>query len=350
MPHKSPVSLQDVAKEAGVSPQTVSRVAHGSEAVKPATQARVKAAMNKLGYRPNYAARALKYQRFNNIGVVLFNASTFGNSRILDGISAEANKFGFATTLFTLLDKREQTLQAAIEHMKQLPVDGVIAILERRIPDFEDFEPPTELPVVLIMDQPSSHCPTVDGDQYGCSTQIVDYLMSKGHKTVYHVAGPADSRPAQSRQNGWEDALREHGVNTLPPLYRGDWLADSGYQAGLALAHEKDCTAVYAANDQMAYGVMLGLREAGKRVPEDVSVVGIDDSLVGIVPRLELTTLRMRFDLIGNEAFRIVKSMIDGEKVEIGKKQLIPSQLIERSSVCDSSDKSTQSNGIITKN
>ena len=82
-------------------------------------------------------------------------------------------------------------------------------------------------------------------------------------------------------------------------MYIGDWCADSGYQAGVALAHDPDCTAIYAANDQMAYGAMLGLQSAGKRVPEDVSIVGVDDSLVDMVPRLNLTTMKLRFDDIG---------------------------------------------------
>ncbi|MFD0705384.1 LacI family DNA-binding transcriptional regulator [Alloscardovia venturai] len=335
MVRKTPVSLQDVAKEAGVSPQTVSRVANGSSAVKPSTRILVESAMDKLGYRPNYAARALKYQRFNNVGVVLFDASTFGNSQILDGISIAANEHGYATTLYTMRNKHEQTLDAAMRRMKQLPVDGVIVVLERRIPDFEGFVPPAEIPVVLITDQPSEHCATVDGNQYGCSTQIVDYFFAHGHKTVYHIAGPADSRAAQSREQGWEDAMREHGIQHLPPLYRGDWLADSGYQAGLALANEADCTAVYAANDQMAYGAMLGLQATGKHVPEDVSIIGVDDSLVDTVPRLTLTTMRMRFDEIGREAFSLIKQQNEGKSVPVNRVHLIESDFIERESVRD---------------
>ena len=101
-------------------------------------------------------------------------------------------------------------------------------------------------------------------------------------------------------------------------MYIGDWEADSGYQAGLALAHERDCTAVYAANDQMAYGCILGLREAGKRVPEDVSVVGVDDSLQGIVPRLELTTMREKFNELGREAFGMILAQCNGDKLPVG--------------------------------
>ena len=155
---------------------------------------------------------------------------------------------------------------------------------------------------MLICEEPANHCPTIDSDSYGCATAAVDFFLSKGHKTVYHIAGPTVSRAAQSRIRGWRDALAQVGIPT-PPMYYGDWEADSGYQAGLALAHEKDCTAIFAGNDQMAYGAMLGLRTAGKRVPEDVSIIGVDDSLRGVVPRLELTTIRLKLRTVGKEAF-----------------------------------------------
>ena len=142
----------------------------------------------------------------------------------------------------------------------------------------------------------------------------MDYLLSKGHKTVYHIAGPSSSRAAESRAQGWHDTLDQLGLR-IPPTYMGDWEADSGYQAGLALAHDPDCTAIYAANDQMAYGAMLGLQAAGKRVPEDVSIVGVDDSLSGTIPRLSLTTMRMKFNDIGREAFFMTKRLCEGLRV-----------------------------------
>lgn len=332
MTHTQPASMQDVAQAAGVSPQTVSRVANGSTAVRPATRQRVEAAMEELGYRPNYAARALKHGRFNDIGVVLFNMTTFGNARILNGIAGAASDNKYAVTVHTIGRGKERTLQAAIERMKQLPVDGVIIILEEHIADFTTFTPTRDLPVVLVSEEPANHCPTIDADQYGCSTAIVDYLLSKGHKTVYHITGPSTSRAAQSRVNGWRDSLEQFGI-PLPPTYIGDWEADSGYQAGLSLARDPNCTAIYAANDQMAYGAIQGLRAAGKRVPEDVSVVGVDDSLVGTVPRLNLTTMRMKFDEIGREAFSMVKRQCEGERIPSGVKTVIPTELVERNSV-----------------
>lgn len=326
------VSMQDVAKEAGVSPQTVSRVTNGSKGVRDETRERVEEAMDKLGYRPNYAARALKYGRFNDIGVVVFSLYDYGDSRILDGIVAAAVDEGYAVTVRTMGAGRERSLQAAVERMAQLPVDGIIIVLQQDVPDFDTFIPPKEMPVVLVCEGAAAHCPTVDADQYGCSTHIVDYLLAQGHRTVHHIAGPEQSRAARSRMQGWRDQLDRHGISA-PEVVIGDWGADSGYRAGRELAQDPACTAVYAANDQMAYGAILGLKEGGRRVPQDVSVIGVDDSLRGIVPQLDLTTMRMRFDVIGHEAFTMIRKQCEGEEVPVNVKTVIPGELIERGSV-----------------
>ena len=337
MPRTIQVSMQDVAREAGVSPQTVSRVANGSDAVRADTRQRVESAMQRLGYRPNYAARALKHGNFRNIGVILFTMNNYGNSRILSGVLDAANAEDYTVTVQTMPSSGEHTLTNAVDRMKRQPVDGVIVILEERFADFAGYQPPKDLPVVLVSEGAADHCPTVDADQYGCSTAIVDYLMSKGHRTVHHIAGPASSCAAESRARGWRDALEQLGA-PVPGMYLGDWNADSGYQAGMALAHDPACTAIYAANDQMAYGAILGLRAAGKRVPEDVSVIGVDDSLVGTVPRLGLTTMRIKFDEIGAAAFSMVRRQCEGERVPTGIKTVIPTEFVERSSVRDLTD------------
>ncbi len=165
MSRPTQVSMQDIAKAAGVSPQTVSRVANGSDAVKPETRQRVEAAMERLGYRPNYAARALKHGRFQDIGVVMFNTATFGNARILDSIVANAADDDYSVTIQTMRHGAERTLSAAIDRMQRQPVDGVIVVLEERISDFVGYKPPREFPVVLICESAADHCPTVDADQ-----------------------------------------------------------------------------------------------------------------------------------------------------------------------------------------
>lgn len=114
---------------------------------------------------------------------------------------------------------RERTLHAAIERMKQLPVDGVIAVMEEHVTDFSEFRPPKELPVVIISEDPANYCPTIDADQYGCSAAVVDYLLSKGHKTVYHIAGPSSSRAAESRAQGGMTRSTNWGCASLRPIW-----------------------------------------------------------------------------------------------------------------------------------
>lgn len=322
-------SMQDVAREAGVSSQTVSRVANGSPAVREETRRKVEAAMERVGYRPNFAARALKHGRFKDIGVVLFNLNSFGNARVLSAIAAAADANGYSVTVQIMPTGPGRTLTAAVERMKQQPVDGVIVVLEEALPDLDGFTPPRDLPVVLVTQSADFHCPTVDTDQHGCSAAIVKYLLSKGHRTVHHISGPATSLAAQARAKGWRQTLEQAGA-TVPPLHEGDWEADSGYRIGLELAKDPTCTAVYASNDQMAYGAMLALVASGRRVPEDVSVVGVDDSLAGTVPQLGLTTMRIRFDAIGREAFRLIRSQCEGTPVP--PHTAVSSEFVERSS------------------
>ncbi len=150
------------------------------------------------------------------------------------------------------------------------------------------------VPTIIISMKEHPRCTTIDSDQYGCSRMVVDYLRERGHAHIRHLAGPEGSITADFRLRGWADALDAAGLERVEPL-RGDWTADSGYELGVKLAQDKDMTALYVGNDQMAMGAMTALRIHGRRVPEDVSIVGVDDSLQGVVPHNTLTTVR--FDL-----------------------------------------------------
>lgn len=325
------VSMADVAQLAGVSAQTVSRVSNGSDAVKPDTRDKVLAAMKELGYRPNFAARALKRGRFNAVGVIMFNLGSTGNLRTLEGITNAASEHGYAVTIGMMNWADKPTLASAVRKMKDMPVDAIIVILEHKPLDFDTFTPPPTIDVTLITTADSTTCSTIDSDQYGCSQTIVDYFLDHGHRNVYYVSGPEDSIANGIRERGWRDTLEVHGI-TPPQAIRGDWRAESGYDAGLQLAATPGCTAVYAANDNMANGVMLGVRAAGKRVPEDVSVIGVDDSLTSVVPRLNLTTVRLHFSTVGRMAFEQTLDMIEGRRNTITH-LLVPGTLIERDSV-----------------
>ncbi len=178
-------------------------------------------------------------------------------------------------------------------------------------------------------------CTTVDSDQYQCSLMLMDHLLSRGHRQIRYVAGPDFSVDENFRQAGWRDELARIGVEPAEPL-RGDWTADSGYEIACQMLDRGDeFSAVYAANDQMANGVMCALRDRGLRVPEDVSVVGVDDSLADYVPRSELTTVRFDMSERGRIAFDYAVPEQPGGPTEAIR---IPGTLIERSSVAQARD------------
>lgn len=304
------VSMADVAKAAGVSSQTVSRVSNGSDAVRPETRAKVLAAMEELGYRPNFAARALKRGRFNAIAVILFDMGATGNLRTLQGITSVAAELGYVITLVMLNWDEHPTLAEAIERVKTMPVDGAIVLLEHLVSDYHEFTPPPDMAITVITTEPSDTYSTVDSDQSYISQTIMQYLFSNGHRNIHYVSGPVDSVANTYREQGYLDAMRSEGL-PVPEIIRGDWTAESGYDAGLRLAATPNCTAVYAANDNTAYGVIQGLQAAGKRVPEDVSVVGVDDSLQDTIPRLGLTTMRLHFKQVGKTAFETTVDTIN---------------------------------------
>lgn len=299
---RRPVSMADVAVKAGVSQQTVSRVVNGQSNVREQTRRAVQEAMEELGFRPNFAGRSLRSGQYRSVGLCIYDITQFGNLSTLDGIMTAAREHGYAITMVEMGGDEPVSLESMTKRMLSLPVDAMIMSMSIKAEDFDGFRPSPGFGTVLLTMYEHPRCTTVDSDQYGCSTLVMDHLLSRGHQQVRFVAGPAYSVDSVFREKGWRDALVSQGLNVAEPL-RGDWTADSGYEAGAALAADKDMTAVYVANDQMALGVISALEDAGRRVPEDVSVVGVDDSLTDSVPHNRLTTVR--FDLFsrGRKAF-----------------------------------------------
>ena len=298
---RRPISMADVAREAGVSQQMVSRVANGLSNVNEDTRVRVQAAMAKLGFRPNFAGRSLRSGQYTSVGLCLYDVREFGNLATVDGILSAAREHGYAITMIENVDDN-LSLKDVSHKITELPVDGMIISMSLMASDFDSFKPQPGMGTVLLSMYEHPCCTTVESDQYGCSWTVVEYLKNAGHKNIRFVAGPSYSIDSNFRQKGWEDALVHFGLPVVQPL-AGNWLADSGYEIGCKLSADTEMTAIYSANDQMALGIIAALQDRGIRVPEDVSVVGVDDSLEGYVPHCNLTTIR--FDLLkrGRTAF-----------------------------------------------
>ncbi|MFE5837456.1 LacI family DNA-binding transcriptional regulator [Arthrobacter sp. NPDC056493] len=326
---KHGVSVVDVAKRAGVSTQTVSRVANGNPDVRNATRERVIAVMNELGYRPNSAARALKRGSFRTIGVITFSLSSTGTMRTVEAIALHAARQDFAITLIPVTAPTQAGIQGAFSRMSELAVDAVIAIMEIHLLDAATVALPPGVKVVVDSDAGEQYS-VVDTDQADGARKAVQHLLDLGHETVWHVAGPEESFASERRAAAWRTTLTTAG-RPVPPVLRGDWSAASGYAAGLRLADEPGCTAVFAANDHMALGLLRAFREKGKSVPEDISLVGFDDVPEASSYAPPLTTVRQNFTNVGNQCVDHVLRQIHTNTTETGI-TLVPTQIVHRQS------------------
>ncbi|MCT2593524.1 LacI family DNA-binding transcriptional regulator [Streptomyces sp. N2-109] len=322
--------MADVARHAGVSSQTVSRVSNGDAAVVESTRRHVLAAMEELGYRPNSAARALKRGEFRTIGVILFTLSTTGNMRTLEAIANSAADEGYAVTLLPVAAPTQDDIRGAFTRLGELAVDAIIVIMEVHLLDTAKVSLPPHIQIVVADSDAGDRYSVVDTDQAGGARTAVRHLLELGHRSVWHLAGPAESFSAQRRADAWRATLEEAG-REVPPVLHGDWSAESGYRAGLALAEEADCSAVFAANDQMALGLLRAFHEAGRRVPEDVSVVGFDDTPGSGSFFPPLTTVHQDFASVGRQCVEGVLRQIRNEEAERGT-TLVPTRLVVRES------------------
>ncbi|MER7277235.1 LacI family DNA-binding transcriptional regulator [Dactylosporangium sp. NPDC000244] len=322
--------MADVAARAGVSAQTVSRVSNGHSAVVESTRQQVLAAMRELGYRPNSAARALRYGQFNTIGVILFGLSSTGNSRTVEAIATHAAAAGYAITLIPVGVPTQDNVLGAFTRMDELAVDGVVVIMEVHLLDAGTVALPPGAHVVVVDSDAGDRYPVVDTDQADGARQAVRHLLDLGHPTVHHVAGPEESYAASRRADAWRSVLSSAG-RPIPDLRRGDWSARSGYEAGLALAADPSCTAVFAANDQMALGVLRACHESGRPVPAEVSVVGFDDIPDAASYLPPLTTVHQDFAEVGRRCVQALLAQISDSPAHPGT-DLVPTRLITRAS------------------
>ncbi len=334
--HPRSVSLREVAQHAGVSGQTVSRVANNVPNVAEPTRQKVLAAMSELGYRPNVAARALRRGAFGSIGVVVFTLGTLGNIRTIAGIVAEAARRDYAVELIqvqpaTADDATEGQVSSALSRLGQDAVDGIIVIIESHLISKSALEFPDGIPSIIVEAGARPDRPSINADQAEGAALAVRHLLDLGHPTVWHVAGPAESNSARERAETWRGILTAEG-RAVPEPFHGDWTAAAGYRAGLRLADIAEASAVFAANDQMALGVLRALHERGVRVPEEVSVVGFDDMDEAAHFWPPLTTVHQFFEDAGSLAVSLIIDEIQGRVLAPGVRKVGTELVVRQSS------------------
>ncbi len=323
-------SIEDVAKLAGVSAQTVSRVSTGADVVRPATRERVLRAMQQLGYTPNRAARALRNGSYGAIGLVAHRFGRTGEALTTEAVVRAAEAEDYSVTLLTVRDPTAAGWEPAAHRLPHQAIDGLIIIrAEGATPD--SLALPRGMPVAVSDSRFTGHYPSVVADQVQGTRDAVEHLLGLGHRTVHHVGGPEGSGPARVRAATWQRSLEEAGIRP-PPLRRGDWTSASGYAIGQELARDRSVTAVFCANDDMSFGVLRALHEAGRGVPTDVSVVGFDAIELSGFSTPPLTTVRQDFDQIGVELVRLVVGQVRHGTEAVHDRVLVPTDLVVRAS------------------
>ncbi|MGP8207737.1 MAG: LacI family DNA-binding transcriptional regulator [Acidimicrobiales bacterium] len=323
-------AITDVAKLAHVSHQTVSRVLNAHPNVTPLTRARVLAAIEQLGYRPNAAARALATGRSKTLGVVTLNTTLFGPVSTLYGIEQAARAAGYFLSVVSPQSIDRDSVRDAAGRLADQHVEGIVVIAPL-VSATEALDGlPTNMPVVVVEGDPRVDLAAVTVDQVAGARAATTFLLSCGHRTVFHVAGPSEWQEAQGRVAGWLSALEGSGAEVTSAL-SGDWTARSGYRAGRSLAGVPEATAIFVANDQMALGVLLALHECHRRVPEDVSVIGFDDIPESAYFTPPLTTVRQDFDQVGRASLRLLLDQIESGARSVDR-VMVPSELVVRRS------------------
>lgn len=302
-----PATVYDVARIAGVSAQTVSRLLKGFEGIRPSTRLRVEAAIAELGYRPNQAARLLRTRKSNRIGALAHEMFELGPARLLRGAALGAREAGYTINIVGVAAMDEVAIEEAFKAFEEEQVAGILAVtltdnirsvVERR---------PLDVPIVVDPADAQSGATTSESG----AAAVAAHLLELGHRRVGFLAGPEAWLPARQRRERFFAEI-EAGGGEVAVEWMGDWSPVSGYRAGGAFDPASGVTAVFGANDSMAIGFMHALLARGIRVPHDVSVAGFDDIPEAAYLTPALTTVRPDFETEGRTAIDALLAQIEG--------------------------------------
>lgn len=323
-------NITDVARLAGVSHQTVSRVLNDEGTVRPATKERVEDAISRLNYRPSSVARALATRKTRTIGLISTGNPLYGPSSTMLGFNEAARAAGYQVTIATMSTSDRASMLAAVDVLLRQNVEALVLIAA----DFSSIDAieqiQLEVPLILADSSGHSRFRSVSIDQFAGARLATRHLIELGHRHILHLAGPAESPDAAERLRGWRAELLEHGL-PLPEPVVGDWLPASGYELGCRIADERgDVSAIFSGNDQMALGLLHAFSDRRVRVPEDVSIVGFDDipEAAHFIP--PLSTVRQDFADLGGRMVAVLLEVLNG--TDPGEVPRIAPRLVVRSS------------------
>lgn len=325
-------NIKDVAKAAGVSITTVSRVLNTPDAVRSSTRERVLQAISEMEYQPNMLARQLRTQTTKTVIVIVPNIENSFLRAITAGIGTEAEKFGYQM-LIADLHSQPSLEQYYFEAIQQRQVDGIISlsanITKKLVEQIAD-----KYPLVMAAQcVPDFPIPSVSIDNDAATRALMTHLLRLGHRDIAHITVSQTQMPYQDRLNSYRAILEEHNIPVDEELISyGEPTIEGGYEQMWALlAKQKKITAVFAAGDTMALGAMKALKEQGIRVPEDCAVVGFDDINLSAFWEPALTTIRQPKEQIGRAAFKKLLALMQNEPVS-NSQEFLPYELVIRES------------------
>lgn len=303
-------TIRDVARLAGVSHQTVSRVINDLPGISAATRDRVRMSMTQLNYRPSRTATALARRRTNTVGIICTDGGRFGAPKALRTIERAARDAGYFVSTVNLTSIDATSMKEALNHLDKQQVEGLVVIAPQASMIDYVFATAPVVPVVVVeaSGRATDHSVAID-NRLGAALATA-HLISLGHERIAHVSGPTDWFDAQARIAGWRTTLQEAG---LPPgrLVAGDWSPVSGSNAaGEVLA--SDATAVFCANDAMALGLIHMAKRLGRSIPSDLSVVGFDDLPEAAFFDPPLSTVTPDYSEVGRRCMQTLLSLMAG--------------------------------------
>jgi LacI family transcriptional regulator len=329
------VTISDVSKRAGVSRSTVSRVVARNGYVSEAKRHAIERAITELGYRPNTLAQALRSNRSNMLGAVVVDVGTPYFANMVYGMQRSSRAEGKSLLVTSGFADQDEEARAIIELVDR-SCDGIILYLERPMrADVVEILRKAHMPVVSIGRNHYPHSRgTVTFDNFGGARQAMDFLFQHGHRKIVHLSGQAEFGDVVARIQGVEAALADHGMQLSDiHIVNGTFSQEFGYSATTDLIKEgRDFTAIFAGDDDMAAGVLQALREQGRRIPDDVSVIGFDDAFHAKHLWPPLTTMKQPTDTIGQAAASLLLELLAQPNMGSGERT-IGTNLVVRASV-----------------